>query len=304
VNYKVIGADQAAISQAQKLFASGIKTYDPIPTLTVKNLDTIRREIDNSDPDLIILEHPWLLELTDGRPYVYDSHNCETANTAQQFPHSLDLDLVRNLERRATQQAEHMTYTSEADFKAMQRLYPFTTPATHIPNGVTIPNQRATGEELNLIFIGSLYGPNIQAAKTLITLAPLMPEYKIRILGNVCSVLENPYDNVELIGAVNDKQLDYYFKTAHAFINLTTVGSGTHLKVGRALAYGLPVITTTIGARGYQTPHITTISNVPDMVRAIRKNWQHHSDTAYEEALTITWDQVGETFRGVINGLS
>lgn len=303
VNYKTIGADPAAIAQAKLLMQSGVKTFDPMPMLTKKKLDTIRREIDNSDPDLIILEHPWLLDLTEGRPYIYDSHNCETLNTRQQFPHSLDTDLVSNLERRATQQAEHMTYTAEQDLKAMRQLYPFTTPVTHIPNGVTLPDTIATGEELTLIFIGSLYGPNIQAAKELISLAPLLNEYKIRILGNVCSVLETPYDNVELIGAVNDKQLDYYFRTAHAFINLTQTGSGTHLKIGRALAYGLPVITTPVGGRGYQTPLISNIANVPDNIRSLRRNWKQHSEQSRSEAELITWDIVGEKFRQVVNGL-
>ena len=299
-NLKVIPADPKAVDQANKLMQSGIQTFDPIPMLTKDNLVTFRREIDNYDPDLVILEHPWLLDLIDDRPYVYDSHNCETVSTAQQRPHSLDLDLVQNLERRATQQAEHMTYTGEDDLKQMRKLYPFTTPVTHIPNGVDIPQQRATGEELNLMFVGSLYAPNVQAAKTLISLAPLIPEYKIRIAGSVCNLLETSYDNVELLGQVTDKQLDYYLKTSFAFVNLMGVGSGTSLKVGRALAYGLPVITTVIGGRGYTSPLVTHPAYLPDMLQALRKNWQHHSDRAYEEALTITWDNISQRFNEVI----
>jgi glycosyltransferase involved in cell wall biosynthesis len=268
--------------------------------LTKDNLVTFHREIDNYDPDLVILEHPWLLDLIEDRPYVYDSHNCETVSTAQQRPHSLDLDLVQNLERRATQQAEHMTYTGEDDLKQMRKLYPFKTPVTHIPNGVNIPEQRATGEELNLIFVGSLYAPNVQAAKTLISLAPLMPEYKIRIAGSVCNLLETNYENVELLGQITDKQLDYYLRTSFAFVNLMGMGSGTSLKVGRALAYGLPVITTVIGGRGYTSPLVTHPAYLPDMLQALRKNRQHHSDKAYEEALTITWDNISQRFNEVI----
>ena len=268
--------------------------------MTKNNLTTLRKEIDKFDPDLIILEHPWLLDFTDGRPYVYDSHNCETISTAQQRPHTLDMDLVKNIERRAVQQAETMTYTSQQDLKDMKQLFPFTTPNYLVPNGVTLPEQRATGEELNLIFVGSLYGPNMQAAMTLISQAKQLKQYKIRIIGSVCSMLKTDADNVELIGQVNDKQLDYYFRTAHAFINLTNVGSGTHLKVGRALAYGLPVITTVVGKRGYVTPLDTIPAYLPDMLAAVRKNWQHFSDLAYEEAETITWDKVATNFRQAI----
>jgi glycosyltransferase involved in cell wall biosynthesis len=300
MDYRVIPADEKAIEQSKKLMHSGIQTFDPIPTLTKNNLTTLRKEIDKFDPDLIILEHPWLLEFTDGRPYVYDSHNCETTSTRQQRPHALDMDLVKNIERRAVQQAETMTYTSQQDLKDMKQLFPFTTPSYLVPNGVTLPEQRATGEELNLIFVGSLYGPNMQAAMTLISQAKQLKQYKIRIIGSVCSMLKTNADNVELIGQVNDKQLDYYFRTAHAFINLTNVGSGTHLKVGRALAYGLPVITTVIGKRGYTTPLETIPAYLPDMLAAVRKNWQHFSDLAYEEAQTITWDKVAVNFRQAI----
>jgi hypothetical protein len=267
------------------------------------DLTTFRKAIDDSDPDLIILEHPWLLDLIDGRPYIYDSHNCETVNSRQQRPRAMENDLVASLERRATQQAEHMTYTSEQDLQAMKQLYPFTTPITHIPNGLTIPNTQATGEELNLIFIGSLYGPNIQAAKNLLALAPLLPEYKIRILGNVCNALTPNSDNGELIGAVTEKQMDYYFKTAHAFINLVTEGSGTSLKIARALSYALPVISTPHGARGYTSPLTSSIANVPDMVRALRKTWKQHSEASLIEAIPLQWSlqaiKMGEVIRGL-----
>lgn len=303
INYKTIGADDNAITQSKKLFSSGIKTYDPMPTLTRNNLTTIRREIDNYDPDIIILEHPWLLELIDGRPFVYDSHNCETLNAIQQRPNSLELQLVKDLERRATQQAEHMFYTSEQDFKAMKQLYPFTTESTLIPNGVTLPDEVSNGEQLNLIFVGSLYGPNIQAAKELIALAPQLPEYQIQIIGNVCNALTNSYPNVQLVGQVTDKQLHYYFSNAHAFINLIRQGSGTHLKVGRALAYGIPVISTPTGARGYTTPIQVTPANILPALQAVRYNRLYLSDIAREEAATLTWQTIGETYRQVLNGL-
>jgi len=188
-NYRTIAADPLARIRAEQLLISGVTTFDPIPSIVKDDLTNFRKAIDDSDPDLIILEHPWLLDLIDGRPYIYDSHNCETVNSRQQRPRAMENDLVASLERRATQQAEHMTYTSELDLQAMKLLYPFTTPTTHIPNGLTLPPQQATGEELNLIFIGSNYTPNIQAAKNLIALAPLLPEYKIRIMGGVCEAI-------------------------------------------------------------------------------------------------------------------
>ena len=304
VNLKTIPADPEAVAQARKLLTAGIHTYDPMPMLTRKNLTTYIHAIETYDPDLIILEHPWMVDLIGDRPYILDAHNCETINTGTQLgTHSLDFQLVADMERRAVQGAQHLIYCSEQDLTNMRKAFPFTTPATLIPNGCGIPDATTTGELLNLIFIGSTYGPNIQAAKTLTALAPSLPEYTIQILGPVADYIETTYDNVQLIGPVTDKQRDWYFRNAHAFVNLTTQGSGTHLKIARALAYGVPVITTPIGARGYDNLLITSEANVPEMLRNLRKNWHTHSEVAKTQAQHLDWNILASKLRTVIGEL-
>lgn len=304
VNLRVIPADPEAVAQARKLMASGIKTFDPMPMLTQSNLKQFTSAIEAFDPDLIILEHPWLLDLIGERPYILDAHNCETVNTGTQLGlGALEFPLVADLERRAVQGAEHVIYCSEQDLSNMRKAFPFTTDTTLIPNGCVLPDVITTGEQLNLIFIGSQYGPNIQAAKNLITLAHLMPEYTIQILGPVCNALETDAPNVQLIGYVTDKQRDWYFQHAHAFINLVEQGSGTHLKIARALSYGIPVITTPLGARGYNNLLITSVANTPDMVRAIRKNWRDHAAHARMQAHDLQWETLASKLRTVIGEL-
>ena len=304
VNLRVIPADPEAVAQAQRLMTSGIRTFDPMPMLTKNNLKHFISAIEAYDPDLIILEHPWMLDLIGDRPYILDAHNCETVNTGTQLGMgALEFPLVADLERRAVQGAEHLIYCSSDDLNNMRKAFPFTTPHTLIPNGCVIPDVITTGEQLNLIFIGSTYGPNIQAAKTLITLAPLLPEYTIQIMGSVCNHIQTDAPNVQLLGYVTDKQRDWYFTQAHAFINLTTQGSGTHLKIARALSYGIPVITTPVGARGYDNLLITTPANLPDMVRAIRGNWHTHSQVAKEQATHLDWDILASKLRTVMSEL-
>lgn len=304
LNYRVIPADPEAVAQARKLMASGIKTFDPMPMLTRNNLKTFTAAIEAYDPDLIILEHPWMLDLIGDRPYILDAHNCETVNTGvHNGIHSLDFDLVRNLERRAVQGAEHLIYCATDDLNNMRKAFPFDTPHTLIPNGCELSDVITTGEQLNLIFIGSNYAPNVQAAKNLVALAHLLTEYQIQILGPCATAVHSDEPNVQLIGYVTDKQRDWYFQNAHAFVNLTEQGSGTHLKVARALSYGLPVITTPIGARGYDNLLVTSIANTPDMVRAIRYNWRDHAANARMQAHDLQWDSLASKLRTVIGEL-
>ena len=304
LNYRVIPADPEAVAQARKLMASGIKTFDPMPMLTRNNLKTFTAAIEAYDPDLIILEHPWMLDLIGDRPYILDAHNCETVNTGvHNGIHSLDFDLVRNLERRAVQGAEHLIYCATDDLNNMRKAFPFDTPHTLIPNGCELSDVVTTGEQLNLIFIGSNYAPNVQAAKNLVALAHLLPEYQIQILGPCATAIHSDEPNVQLIGYVTDKQRDWYFQNAYAFVNLTEQGSGTHLKVARALSYGIPVITTPVGARGYDNLLVTSIANTPDMVRAIRYNWHEHANNARQQAHNLQWDSLASKLRTVIGEL-
>lgn len=299
VHYQLIAADQPAVDQANKLRKQGIQTFDPIPTLTSTRLTTIRKAIDKANPDLIILEHPWLIDLIGERRYIYDAHNCETQNTATQYgTNGYDYGLVKSIEQQATEQAEHITYCSTQDIQTLKQLFNVTAPHTLIPNGVTPPTQHATGTTRNLIFIGSAYQPNVNAAQRLINLAAALPDYTIQILGQCANYLTNHHQNVQLIGQVTDTQLDNYFINAYAFVNLITEGSGTHLKLARALAYGIPVITTEHGARGYSNVTITNIGNLPQQLDNL--NWQQQHQAGIQEATQLNWETIATNYSNVI----
>lgn len=299
MSYELIGADQSAVEQSRKLRANGVITYDPMPSLCKNNLTTIRKEIDLINPDLVVLEHPWLVDLIGDRPFIYDAHNFETYNTGTQFGvNSYDYQLVKEIEYHAASQAEHITYCSQQDIELMRQMFNIDTPATHIPNGVTLPDQVSDNKTRNLIFIGSVYQPNINAAQRLIDLAPQLPGYRIQILGQCANYVTNTHNNVLLVGHVNEEILDYYFRNAHAFINLTTHGSGTHLKIGRALAYGIPTLTTPKGGRGYTNVIHTNPFTLPHQLNTL--DWDYWHTKALEEAATINWDTIAQTFKKVI----
>jgi len=301
--YRVIPAGVKAVDRAHKLLNQGFHSFDAMPTICLNDLNVMRKAIDDYNPDLIILEHPWLVELTEGRPYVYDAHNFESYSTASLFGrNSMDYNMVADIERWAVSGAEHITYCSADDWKMMGDNWELP-PGTHIPNGTHLPETVATGENLNLIFIGSLYGPNISAAQRLIDMAHFLPEYHIHIVGRCSEPLTSDEPNVTLHGYKTEAALDRLLQMSHIFVNLVTEGSGTHLKVSKALAYGLPVVTLLAGSRGYETTHVTNLDNAPNMIREVTRDWHNRHTIALEAAQQYNWANIKQQFRNVIHAL-
>jgi glycosyltransferase involved in cell wall biosynthesis len=307
IDYRVIGAPLSARDKAGRLRQNGVVTFDPMPMLVKGDLGELRAQIADLEPDVVVMEHPWLIDFVpDSARLVLDAANCETINTQQQYPRTFDVELVANLERRAVQRADLITYAAEYDAQAIRRLYSPSAPMVHIPNGTDLPETMSDGATCNLIFIGSVYQPNVAAAQLLASQAVLLPEYEIHIIGGCSDYVRNPAENVTLHGHVTDEQRDHLFATAHAFVTLTTHGSGTHLKVSRALAYGLPVVTTPLGARGYDSRGITitTIGDLPEKIRAVSNDWAAQSQLAREQGAELSWAAIQKTFRQAVTGVA
>jgi hypothetical protein len=303
--YRVIPCGAHAMDRAQKLFAQGFKSYDVMPTLCRDDLSVLRKAIDDFDPDLIILEHPWLVEFTDGRPYVYDAHNWEAHNTAQLFgTRSLDYELVKDLEKFTISGAEHVTYSSQLDWESLAETMHL--PAgTHIPNGTHIPDSVTAGKNNNLLFIGSMYQPNIDAAQRLADIAHLLPDYQIHLVGGSSTAVTTTAPNVIRHGVMHDTQLERLMLSTDVFVNLVTHGSGTHLKIANAMSYGIPVLTLPVGARGYGDDVITCeLDQIPATLEAIQTNWATHSRQARADAQQFyNWATIRQQFAETIHAL-
>lgn len=301
--YQLLPADAKAVERAHKLFRQGIRSYDAMPTLCAGDLITMRKAIDKFDPDLVILEHPWLISLIGDRPFVLDSHNCETYSTMMRCGrNSLDFDLVQDIERTAVEGAEHITYCSEIDWQMLKANWSVP-PGTLIPNGTHLPAKHTNSKSRNLIFIGSMYQPNVDAAQHLANAAHHLPEYQIHLIGASSALVETSAPNVTRHGHVDDKTLDALLRDAHMLVNLVTDGSGTHLKISKSMAYGVPVVTTKIGSRGYTDTHITDLAGAPATIRAITADWTTHHKTALKAAKQYDWQTIKATFAETIHAI-
>lgn len=145
-----------------------------------------------------------------------------------------------------------------------RQLLPITPPGTRlavIENGVDvayIEQLRASGDLRNrIIFVGTLdYHANIDAVLTFTRnvwprIRERFPQWRLTIIGanpvqGVLDLRNEPA--VEVTGTVAD--LRPYYRQAFAAIVPLRTGMGTRLKILEAMAAGVPVISSTIGAEG------------------------------------------------------
>jgi glycosyltransferase involved in cell wall biosynthesis len=136
---------------------------------------------------------------------------------------------------------------------------------TTIPNAVTIPDLQPITADLTLLYLGSYFTQNIDAARFLIQeiwpyIHNAMPESRLIIAGITpeqlkCDITKVP--GLEMPGFVED--LDLLYKRSRVIATPILVGGGTRIKILEAAAYGKPIVSTTIGAEGIDLENETEI---------------------------------------------
>lgn len=233
-----------------------------------------------ADAEVVIFSHPWVYPLVKDclradQVTIYDSHNVEGFLRAQLLDEGNPVEA--NLLRRVIQDENDVGWAvdwvlacSQEDLLRFHRLYGFPLEKMRVvPNGVMAfrdpvptPELRLTERQaLNIdtaafvvIFIGSPYGPNIQAANFIVQqLAPIMPHVTFVIAGGVGQGMKSNLLNVRITGHLNEADKTRWLYVSDIAINPMMSGSGTNIKMFDFMAMCLPVVTTPIGARGINT---------------------------------------------------
>lgn len=130
---------------------------------------------------------------------------------------------------------------------------------------VVIPNihalhepVRLTPEHANrLVFVGSfIHEPNVDAMRyfcgeILPLIAEVVPGVQLRIIGNAPppEIVRLASGRVEILGYVPETKP--FLETSAVSVAPLRFGAGMKGKVGEAMSYGLPVVTTTVGVEGF-----------------------------------------------------
>jgi glycosyltransferase involved in cell wall biosynthesis len=234
-----------------------------------------------SNAEAIVISHPWVYPYVPRRPdqkLIYDAHNCEYTVKRQILNDTSAgrklVEEVRALEGNLCREADLIFACSNDDAEQFVALYGTARDKiVLVPNGVDVdeiqpagPEQQAWArqelglppDKMVLIFIGSGYGPNTEAAAFLVNeIAPRLSNCSVVIAGSVRDSYQASHgprapENVTWLGTIAAERRLAFYHAADIALNPMFSGSGTNLKMLDYFAAGLPVVSTPAGARGLE----------------------------------------------------
>lgn len=219
-----------------------------------------------SSSSTVICEHPYMAAVPRafGVDFIYSSQNFEAGLKDEGLSdhplHAQMLPLVREAEAAACRDSRFIVAVSAGDARSLSAAYRSTAPILVIANGAEEPafdmdeSAGAANERPVTVFVGSVHGPNYEAGRWIVTeLAVALPDVDFVLIGSIGNSLAGPFpSNVRLLGEVDAAAKTQALYTAQVALNPMMSGSGSNVKMADYLQHGLPVLTTTFGARGYE----------------------------------------------------
>ncbi|MDF7681376.1 glycosyltransferase [Enterobacteriaceae bacterium ESL0689] len=246
--------------------------------------------------DVVVFSHPWVYPLIEpsllqGKIVIYDSQNVEGYLRAQLLDDTNNAELIAirqviNDEYLLGQRADLILTCSQEDLLRFNRIYEFSPEKMRVvPNGVMAFKHPVPGHKERIaakitlkfsakdklaIFIGSAYGPNIEAAQFIIEkLAPVLPEVHFILAGGIGNAVDNmKHKNIHITGALTEEDKILWLSAADIALNPMFSGSGTNIKMFDFMSLAIPTVTTEIGARGIDTAGLEAILVVPPTVES------------------------------------
>ncbi len=220
--------------------------------------------------------------------------------------------LLKKQELRLAACSDQVWCVTSDDKEALQQHRP-TAKIKVIPNIHTLQSRgKSFGERESLLFIGNFnHRPNIDAVHYFMhrifpVVLKSLPGVKFYVVGSHMPEEIKGYgsDHADVITLGYLRDIDSIFENSRVLVAPLRYGSGMKGKVGQALSYGLPVVTTSIGAEGMGLRHEHDIMVGDDeqvfgrmLVQVYREQelWQRLSDNGYRHIEERFSPHVAET---------
>jgi sugar transferase (PEP-CTERM/EpsH1 system associated) len=202
---------------------------------------------------------PRVLDAVDSISLLWERTIAASLSPKHRLIAALELGATRRYEARMMARYDRVAVTSPEDADALRALAP-AAPMTVIPNGVDLGYFRLRGrapEPATLVFSGKMsYHANITAAlhfarDILPRVRESVPDVRLRIVGSdpppaVRKLADDP--RIEVSGYLDD--LRPAIGSATVAVCPVTVKVGIQNKILEAMALGVPVVSSALGARG------------------------------------------------------
>ena len=267
----------------------------------------------------------WMERLAGVARIVYSAHNVERDQHAGE---AADAPLLRPwgprvaaLERRAVRASDLVIACTDADVARLAALYGDGTAAAVVPNGfddaLLQGDRAALGQRMRaslgipadatvLVFVGGRARHNQEAVAFLER--EVMPRMgagtRLVVAGACAGELPPPQDSRVLrVGYVDD--LRAVLAAADVAVNPVQYGSGSNLKMADYLAAGLPVVSTPIGARGFEQ-HLgaVRVTDLDGLAGAVIETAATATSPAHAtDVRELSWSRIGQRLHETYCGL-
>lgn len=295
--------------------------------------DAVKKAIDQVDPDVVIVSTldvvEYMLNLID-KPSILIDHNCEFAvlkrksehisSRIKRWRHEIGWKKFARWETMICSKFSAVVMVSEQDKQQLLDFAPHLSNINVIPNGVDIEHFVPTNwspEKDMLVYHGALtYGANLDGVVYYASsIHPFLkinhPDVKLRVTGRTdgvdLGVIED-WSGIELTGYVDDIR-DILYTSAACVIPLRQ-GGGMRHKIPEAMAAGVPVVSTSMGAEGLDCTHgeHLLIADSPDEFAAAvgqlltnKDLTQHLRNNARKLMVErYSWSAIGKNFVKIV----
>lgn len=273
-----------------------VRSSGAIPHLNGNTVGEAEKLIKENNPEVIIIEH-WtisqriidFLRKISNAKIIIDSIDIEFLRLRRKLEYDStkitqqEVDRVRKAEIDVYKKADALIVASKPDKEEISKHGNFK--FIELPCLFQIDNSYAPYEGNKAYFIGNwTHGPNLDSVLYLCEKVIPNIDVQLYIVGKHIppSVQKHASDKIIMHGA--EYELHKFLPKMNMLLTPVLYGAGINGKIGEALAFGVPVVTTPLGAKPYNLQHKNTamVANNPgefiDCVRKVKE--QEHLRSA------------------------
>jgi glycosyltransferase involved in cell wall biosynthesis len=266
---------------------------------SAKALGAFKEILEKTHYDAIVIEYIWygfLADVVDRQrsKLFLDVHDIYHRRklSYQKFDRTPDKIAKESEEISVYEKFDYLISIQKADFDYLARLFPdkaLLAMHPHRPHSDSYRRRlgkNSSNNKFNIVYFGSFSDFAVDAIRWFVDeiwSPELAEKFQLQVFGGVCDGLVLDAPGVELKGPV--PEIADVYRNADIAINPIRFGSGLKIKNTEAMAFGVPLVTTGVGAEGLEEG-VDKFFLLADDAEAFRAHLLTLTDSARRQALS------------------